>query len=199
MGALCKLCPLRGSTPVLGRGKVDAKVAIVGEAPGLEEVRNDMPFIGKSGQLLDAWLVKVGAPRSTVWVDNAIACFPPGGDLEAYLKRAKKESKDFHHPVDCCRPRLFRALRVPKCAKCKRWVSGPERSFDAPILCTCAVPAPVQWSDGPPIDYVGATGNTALEALVGVHGITSWRGSPLNMERRRLRAAGLYKEAWERK
>lgn len=186
-GALCDLCPLKHSTPVFGEGALTAEIAVVGEAPGREEVKEARPFIGKSGAKLEADLEHIGSARSRVWIDNAIACFPPGGDLDDFIKRSKKEAKDdadalgdstFHHPVDCCRPRLFKALRIPKCKKCGKWEAGP-----AEIICLCHQPLWVKPAGGPGPTVVIAAGNAALESLTGVGGITKWRGSPIDMKR----------------
>lgn len=50
----------------------------VGEAPGEDEDRTGRPFVGRSGQLLDRYLVEVGIDRATVGVCNVLRCRPPG-------------------------------------------------------------------------------------------------------------------------
>lgn len=186
MGARCDECPLKGAQPVWGDGPANAKIAVIGEAPGRDEVRAGKPFIGRSGELLDNYLAKVGAPRSTVWTSNALLCFPPGGDLDTYLKVSKKEfkaaGKTWTHPIECCRARLLKELRVPKCMSCGKFVRGPPV-----VVCTCRSPIPVEPVGGEGPQYVAATGNAALEALTGVSGIMRFRGSMLDMEQRRKR------------
>lgn len=186
-GAECFRCPLKNQNPaVRGEGPLHAKLAVVGEAPGKEEVRVGRPFVGASGQLLDGLLAEVHTPRSTVYVTNAVACFPPGGDMHSFIQFSKKENKgagiDWHHPVDCCRPRLFRELGIRYCIKCSgpgqlRYEFGPEA-----LLCKCRKPDFVGYAEphAEPIS-IEAMGNMALLAMTGKDGITKWRGSALNM------------------
>lgn len=61
---------------VLGEGPTDAKLMIIGEAPGSEEERAGRPFVGQSGKLLNALLKKAGVDRSEVYVTNALKCRP---------------------------------------------------------------------------------------------------------------------------
>lgn len=188
-GARCDVCPLKGSKPVYGDGNRRASLAIIGEAPGREEVQVGIPFVGASGNYLENLLGRLEVSRTEVWVDNAIACFPPGGDLDAYLQRAKKEGKEakleWHHPVDCCRPRLFRALGIPPCKLCGKWLSGPDA-----LVCRCPKPLPVTWSHHPEVPSVVAAGNAALRSLLGVTGITERRGYVEDMKARRKALRG---------
>ena len=185
LGADCDNCPLKGQTPVLGEGPVGAQLAVIGEAPGREEIKVSRPFIDKSGEALDVYLDKVGMPRSMVLVTNAIACFPPGGDLGVYLTIAKKEhkalhgnkksSKQFKSPVDCCRKRLFNELRMNNCKTCGKFLGGPDEDS-----CVCRSPMPIH-RHGPTV-YV-PMGNAAMESILGFEGITKWRGSALKRGR----------------
>lgn len=171
-GADCPNCPLYGRKPVFGDGLVGAKLAIIGEAPGGQETDRGKPFIGRSGELLELVLAKTGTHRTHVWIDNAIACMPPDGDMKAFLRQAKKELGDrFRQPVDCCRPRLFHALGVPRCAGCHKYVEGPED-----FRCSCEHPLPTPQKDRSPIPVVGYVGNFALESLHGYQGISAKRG-----------------------
>lgn len=61
------------------RGSPDAKLAIVGEAPGADEDRKGLPFVGRSGRLLDDLLRSADLdPAEDVFVCNQLACRPPG-------------------------------------------------------------------------------------------------------------------------
>jgi uracil-DNA glycosylase family 4 len=51
---------------------------VVGEAPGREEDRTGLPFVGPAGKLLDLLLASVGLPRERVYIGNVIKCRPPG-------------------------------------------------------------------------------------------------------------------------
>ena len=64
---------------VVGVGVAEPAIMIVGEAPGEQEDRQGLPFVGRSGMLLDNMLATIGASRqSNVYVTNAIKCRPPG-------------------------------------------------------------------------------------------------------------------------
>lgn len=79
----CKLCQGRKQA-VFGTGSMQAQWLIVGEAPGEQEDLQGEPFVGKSGQLLDAMLRAIGLTRGTadascqVYIANTVKCRPPG-------------------------------------------------------------------------------------------------------------------------
>ena len=50
---------------------------IVGQNPGVEEDETGIPFIGKSGQLLDTWLNKANIEREKCWITNVCKCHSP--------------------------------------------------------------------------------------------------------------------------
>lgn len=57
---------------VLGEGPGDARLMIVGEAPGTQEERLGKPFVGPAGKFLDGELAAVGINRAAVYVTNAV-------------------------------------------------------------------------------------------------------------------------------
>jgi DNA polymerase len=63
---------------VFGAGNADAELMFVGEAPGANEDRLGLPFVGQAGRLLDTLLVEIGMQRSDVFVANVLKCRPPG-------------------------------------------------------------------------------------------------------------------------
>jgi len=71
---------------------------VVGEAPGADEVRVGEPFVGKSGQLLQAMLKQVGQEWEGVWRTNVVLCRPPKNRTPTQLEQK------------CCAPRLFEEL-----------------------------------------------------------------------------------------
>lgn len=74
----CGLCQGRRHA-VFGMGARPARWMVVGEAPGEQEDRQGLPFVGRSGQLLDAMLSAVGMSREKdVFISNVIKCRPPG-------------------------------------------------------------------------------------------------------------------------
>jgi len=76
----CTRCPLAETRTkvVFGSGKADADLMFVGEAPGAEEDRQGVPFVGRAGALLTELLEEVGLPRDDVWICNVLKCRPPG-------------------------------------------------------------------------------------------------------------------------
>lgn len=63
---------------VLSDGPQDAKLMLVGEAPGAEEDRQGVPFVGPSGQLLNAMLESIGIAREQALISNSVFWRPPG-------------------------------------------------------------------------------------------------------------------------
>jgi uracil-DNA glycosylase family 4 len=72
----CELCKSR-TQAVFGVGDRQARLMIVGEAPGAEEDRQGEPFVGRAGRLLDAMLRAVGLDREQVFIANILKCRPP--------------------------------------------------------------------------------------------------------------------------
>ncbi len=75
----CTACPLwKGTTlAVPGEGPKDAKIMLVGEAPGEEEDRQGLPFVGRSGKFLDKMLEVAGLDRKQVFITNTVKHHPP--------------------------------------------------------------------------------------------------------------------------
>jgi DNA polymerase len=78
---VCVRCPQLAGTRtqvVFGAGNADADLMFVGEAPGAEEDRQGLPFVGRSGQLLNELLEEIGLERDDVFIANTLMCRPPG-------------------------------------------------------------------------------------------------------------------------
>jgi uracil-DNA glycosylase family 4 len=63
---------------VFADGNPEARVMFVGEAPGAEEDREGLPFVGRSGKLLDRMLATIGLDRTNVYIANIVPWRPPG-------------------------------------------------------------------------------------------------------------------------
>lgn len=63
---------------VFADGNPNAPLMLVGEAPGAEEDRQGLPFVGASGQLLDRMLAAIGLDRTSVYIANILPWRPPG-------------------------------------------------------------------------------------------------------------------------
>jgi uracil-DNA glycosylase family 4 len=73
-------CALRNTATrlVFADGNPEARVMFVGEAPGRDEDIEGLPFVGRSGKLLDLMLAAIGLDRSTAYIANVIPWRPPG-------------------------------------------------------------------------------------------------------------------------
>jgi uracil-DNA glycosylase family 4 len=73
-------CALRATATQLcfARGNPEARVMFVGEAPGYEEDKAGLPFVGRSGRLLDRMLAAIGLDESSVYIANIVPWRPPG-------------------------------------------------------------------------------------------------------------------------
>ncbi|MGI0070877.1 MAG: uracil-DNA glycosylase [Thermoplasmata archaeon] len=102
----CEKCPLHASRTqaVVYRGGPSPRVLFVGEAPGVQEDRVGIPFVGRSGRWLDAAVARLGLEPEEVGVLNLLKCRPPGNRFDRSAARS-------------CRPYLDRqiALLEPRC------------------------------------------------------------------------------------
>lgn len=75
----CNACELsKGRTNcVFGAGNQNAKLLFVGEAPGDNEDKTGIPFVGRAGKLLDEYLLEAGIDRNSVYIANILKCRPP--------------------------------------------------------------------------------------------------------------------------
>ena len=105
----CVRCPLHQTrtTVVFGAGNADADVMFIGEAPGANEDRMGLPFVGQAGKLLDKLLGEIGMERNDVFIANTLKCRPPDNrdphpnEIEAcqeYLRR----QVDLIEPIVIC-------------------------------------------------------------------------------------------------
>jgi DNA polymerase len=85
---------------VFGAGNADAEVMFVGEAPGAEEDRQGLPFVGRAGQLLNQMLGEIGLSREDVFIANVLKSRPPGNRDPQPLE------------IEACRPYLFEQIRL---------------------------------------------------------------------------------------
>ena len=69
---------LTAKSTVFGCGPENASVVIIGEAPGADEDRLGLPFVGRSGHLLDKMLKSINFNREDVYITNVLPWRPPG-------------------------------------------------------------------------------------------------------------------------
>jgi uracil-DNA glycosylase len=87
-----------GTNVVICRGNPQAKLMIIGEAPGPEEDRQGKPFVGRSGQLLDKILDAAGFdPEQDVFISNSVFRMPPGEGGKNFRKPTTEEI-EYYYP-----------------------------------------------------------------------------------------------------
>ncbi|MGZ8665601.1 MAG: uracil-DNA glycosylase [Solirubrobacterales bacterium] len=98
----CLRCPLSETRTnvVFGAGNADADLMFIGEAPGAEEDRRGLPFVGRAGGLLNEMLAGIGMSRDDVFIANVLKCRPPGNRDPQPLE------------IETCRPYLFEQVRL---------------------------------------------------------------------------------------
>ncbi len=69
---------LTANRTVFADGNPRARLMIVGEAPGADEDRQGLPFVGQAGKLLDRMLAAIGLDRTQAYITNVIYWRPPG-------------------------------------------------------------------------------------------------------------------------
>lgn len=89
--ASCTHCPLSQTRkrPVMGRGDYKADIMVIAEAPGAQEDQQGIPFVGRSGEILDNLLKDCGLSRDEIYITNILKCHPPGNRDP---KEAEKEA-----------------------------------------------------------------------------------------------------------
>lgn len=73
-------CALKATATrlVFADGNPEARLMLVGEAPGRDEDLEGLPFVGRSGKLLDRMLAAIGLDRTQVYIANIVPWRPPG-------------------------------------------------------------------------------------------------------------------------
>ena len=115
----CQRCPLHTTrhNVVFGQGVENAEVLFVGEGPGQSEDEQGLPFVGRSGQLLDKYLFAIDLDRaSNCYIANIVKCRPP-------------QNRDpLNTEKDACSGYLRRQLELmqPKILVCLGRISAAE-------------------------------------------------------------------------
>lgn len=108
----CQACGLGTSRQhaVVGRGASQARCLLVGEAPGAEEDRQGLPFVGRAGALLDQMLAAIGLDvERDVYVTNTLKCRPPG-NRNPEPQETRQCRPFFERQIALLEPRLIVAL-----------------------------------------------------------------------------------------
>lgn len=136
-------------------GPCPARVMLVGEAPGEQEIARGEPFVGASGQELNKMLAEAGFSRSQCFITNAVRQRPPNNDITHFIPERKGDVTPQHMMVGdrMVMPCVYHGIELLK------------REIE---LCQPTI--------------ILAFGNVALWAMTGKWGITKWRGSVLECQ-----------------
>jgi DNA polymerase len=112
----CKKCPLGHTRTnfVFGVGNENADVIIIGEAPGAEEDKQGIPFVGRAGKLLTDILNAIKFERDEVYIANILKCRPPNN------------RNPLPAEMDECTPYLYKQIELikPKVILCMGLVAA---------------------------------------------------------------------------
>lgn len=143
-------------------GPIPARVMIVGEAPGAEEEREGVPFVGASGKELNKMLTEAGISRGECFVTNVARERPSGNNISEFILSDKNKK-----PIRSAKPKTDTSgyTRVRDLWVKRPIVEGLDllRKEIAAVQPSIIIPV----------------GNTSMWALTGKWGIMKWRGSML--------------------
>lgn len=138
------------------KGPHTARVMVLGEAPGENEAREGIPFVGASGMELDRMLREAGFDPAHIFFTNVTSVRPPRNDIDSFFFTSKKEAL----------------------ANNAHYIQGrycTQEIFDGLNQLTKTL------ENLPNLQLIIPVGNTALWALTGYLGITKWRGSQITL------------------
>lgn len=110
----CEKCALHETKTncVFGTGNTGADLLFVGEAPGENEDKTGIPFVGRAGKLLDQFLFAVDIPRENVYIANILKCRPPRNrdplpeEEEACIEYLRRQVRLINPKVIVCLGRI---------------------------------------------------------------------------------------------
>jgi DNA polymerase-1 len=140
---------------VPGHGPTDAKIMVVGEAPGEKEEYAGRPFVGPAGNELRRMLNEAGILSTDCYFTNVFRFRPDGNEISMFLDRRKKQPGPDWVQYNGA------------------WVLGSVRRHIDDLLAEVQALNP---------DVIVCCGETALWALTGLESITKWRGSMLRWD-----------------
>ncbi len=152
---------------VFGAGNSDADLMFVGEAPGAEEDRQGLPFVGRAGGLLTELLSEIGLSRDDVWIGNVLKCRPPGNRDPQPIE------------IESCRPYLERQVELIQPARDRHPGQLRDEAADA-----AAGPGSPRCAGHPQVHEIGGRSRVPAAAV-------SPRGGASHAVARRDAARGL--------
>lgn len=124
----CQACGLseKRRHVVPGAGSPRARVMLIGEAPGKDEDRSGIPFVGQAGKLLDGMIRAMGLKRNRVFITNVLKCRPPG-NRDPKPEEIAACAGFLERQIDLIEPEVIIALG----RFAARWLMGSEKSMGA--------------------------------------------------------------------
>jgi uracil-DNA glycosylase len=104
----CQLCESRTQT-VFGSGNQQADWMLIGEAPGQNEDREGLPFVGKAGQLLTEMIRALGLRREQVYIANVLKCRPPA-NRDPQANEVAACADYLHRQIELVKPKIILAV-----------------------------------------------------------------------------------------
>ncbi len=104
----CSLHQTRTKT-VFARGNPDARLMIVGEAPGYHEDQQGLPFVGKAGILLNKMIESIGLNADSVYIANILKCRPPN-NRDPLIDEIQKCQTYLAEQIEAVKPSLILGL-----------------------------------------------------------------------------------------
>jgi len=104
----CGLCKTRTQV-VFGTGSARTRVLFIGEAPGADEDRQGLPFVGRAGKLLDQIIDAVGFTRDEVYIANILKCRPPN-NRDPHPEEIEACTPYLEEQIELIRPKIICAL-----------------------------------------------------------------------------------------
>lgn len=117
----CSLHKTRTKT-VYGDGDIRANLMFVGEAPGADEDKTGVPFVGRAGKLLDRILEEIGLKRGEVYICNTLKCRPPG-NRDPLPEESAACAPFLQKQIEVIDPKIIVTLGLPAI---RYFVSGNE-------------------------------------------------------------------------
>lgn len=97
---------------VPGCGNQHARIVLLGEAPGEQEVKQGEPFVGQAGSVLNQMLQEVGIARRECWIDNVVQFRPKNNDFAHFegTELLQESIRDLHERLHIMRPNIVVCL-----------------------------------------------------------------------------------------
>ncbi|MBI5587333.1 MAG: uracil-DNA glycosylase [Deltaproteobacteria bacterium] len=137
IAAACRGNPsLKDAVPVFGAGVAPCDLMIIGEAPGREETRDALPFVGKAGKFLIAALKEVfGKDRDEFYITNVVKVWPRIETKRLKTRKPLKAEEEFFVPylekeIEIVRPRVILAV-----GKTAFSALAPDKEFKPGVWC----------------------------------------------------------------